>query len=239
MQEESVTRAFVIDDRGTYGRGLAQGFREIAPRDGIRVVGARHAEAGTNLMQLAREVERSHAQAVLVAASDLARARAVMAAIRHEDVHVKLFGGDAMTFGPFLRSLGDMSLDTYITAPVLPPGNYAHSARDFVETFRARYHRAPHPMAIFGYEAGRAVVASLRAATGGTVRDQSIATLRRGTRDAFFAIRERASALGSYSIDRFGDTTLAFYGAYRVVDGQLALGRALSIPPSQQAGLDG
>ena len=239
MQEESVTRAYVVDDLGTYGRGLAQGFRDIAPQDGIEVVGRRHVRAGTNLAALARDVEAKHAQAILVAASDLVRARAVMAAVHHEDVHVKLFGGDSLTSTAFLRALGDMGLDTYVTAPILPPGNYARSARGFVDAFRARYGRDPHPTAIFGYEAGRAVVASLRAATGGTVHDQSIATLRRGTRDAFFAIRERASALGSYSIDRFGDTTLAFYGAYRVVDGELALGRTLSIPPSQQSGLDG
>lgn len=239
MQEESVDRAYVVDDRGTYGKGLAAGFTTVAPQDGIHVVGHEIVDAGTDLPALARRVQRSGAQAILIAASDLSRARAVMEAVHHEDVHVKLFGGDALTPTRFLRSLGDMGLDTYLTAPVLPPGNYARSARVFTAAFREQYHRAPNPTAIFGYEAGRAVVASLRVATGGVVRGQSIAALRRGTRDAFFAIRERASALGSYSIDRFGDTTLAFYGAYRVFRGELALGRSLSIPPSQLNGTVG
>jgi hypothetical protein len=32
----------------------------------------------------------------------------------------------------------------------------------------------------------------------------------------FFATRNRDSVLGRYSIDRFGDTTLPFYGGYKV-----------------------
>ena len=36
-----------------------------------------------------------------------------------------------------------------------------------------------------------------------------------------FAIRDRHSVLGTYSIDRSGDTTLREYGAYRVDRGRL------------------
>lgn len=87
-------------------------------------------------------------------------------------------------------------------------------------------------MAVFAYEAGRAVIDSIRRGARGDIATKPIDSLRINTRNAFFDISERASPLGSYSIDANGDTTLTFYGAYRVEDGQLVLGRTIDVPPS-------
>ena len=38
---------------------------------------------------------------------------------------------------------------------------------------------------------------------------------------ALFATKDRASVLGTYSIDENGDTTLTDYGVYAVKDGEL------------------
>ena len=66
----------------------------------------------------------------------------------------------------------------------------------------------------------------------GNIGSEPIDVLRTNTRNAFFDTSERASPLGSYSIDANGDTTLTFYGAYRVEDGQLVLGRTIDVPTS-------
>jgi len=47
-------------------------------------------------------------------------------------------------------------------------------------------------------------------------------------RAVIFATRDRNSVLGTYSIDLSGDTTLRWYGAYRVVGGRLRLWRVLA-----------
>ena len=44
---------------------------------------------------------------------------------------------------------------------------------------------------------------------------------------AGFATRDRPSVLGTYSIDRFGDTTLTDYGVYRIADGALLWDRVV------------
>jgi branched-chain amino acid transport system substrate-binding protein len=113
---------------------------------------------------------------------------------------------------------------------MLPAGNYAVSGEEYFETFRDQYGRDAEPMSIFGYEAGDAVMDSIRAGVRGDISTEAISSLRNATRDAFFSISERPSALGSYSIDANGDTTLTFYGAYRVEDGELVLGRAIDVP---------
>ena len=48
---------------------------------------------------------------------------------------------------------------------------------------------------------------------------------------AYFATRDRASVLGAYSVDAFGDARLGTYGGYRVVGGRIAWDRVLEIGP--------
>jgi hypothetical protein len=47
--------------------------------------------------------------------------------------------------------------------------------------------------------------------------------------DAFFAIRNRDSVLGRYSIDRFGDTSLSTYAGNRVRRSQFVLDKVLQV----------
>ena len=55
---------------------------------------------------------------------------------------------------------------------------------------------------------------------------------REGAVRALFETRDRASALGTYSIDANGDTTLAAYGGYRVTrGGRLAFSKVLAARP--------
>jgi len=232
MQEESVRKVFIVDDGGTYGLGLKQYFERLAGPVGIKIVGRASASPNTDLVELAERVERSRADAVLYAGSDLPVGLDLFEAIHRASVRIKLFGGDGISLTGFLEALGDVELDTYITAPMLPLGNYAISGKSFFDTYRERYGEDAEPMSIFGYEAGDAVMDSIRSGVRGDIGTETISTLRNQTRDAFFSISERPSALGSYSIDANGDSTLTFYGAYRVEGGKLVLGRAIDVPGS-------
>ncbi len=232
MQEESVSRVYIVDDGGTYGLGLRRYFELFAEPAGIEVTSATSATPGTNLVELAGRVERSGADAVLYCGGNLQTGLELFEAVSRASTRIKLFGGDGISVEGFLEALGDIELDTYVTAPTLPLGNYAVSGDDFFGTYRERYGDEAEPISIFGYEAGDAVMDSVRVGVRGDITTEAIATLRNQTRDAFFSISERPSALGSYSIDADGDTTLAFYGAYRVENGKLVLGRAVSVPDS-------
>jgi branched-chain amino acid transport system substrate-binding protein len=239
MQEESVSRVFVVDDGGTYGLGLKQYFERLAAPAGIEIVGRASAGPGTDFAELAERVGDSRAGALLYAGSDLPIGLSLFEATNRASGLTKLFGGDGISLTGFLEALGDVELDTYITAPMLPSGNYAISGEAFFDTYRERYGEEVEPMSIFGYEAGDAVMDSILSGVRGDITKEAISTLRNQTRDAFFSISERPSALGSYSIDANGDTTLTFYGAYRVEGGELVLGRAIDVPGSILQGSEG
>jgi branched-chain amino acid transport system substrate-binding protein len=76
----------------------------------------------------------------------------------------------------------------------------------------------PQPYAIYGYEAMTLMLDAISRATHGgktTVQRSKVVA-------AIFGTHNRRSVLGTYSIDSNGDTTLARYGSYRVVDGRVA-----------------
>ena len=50
---------------------------------------------------------------------------------------------------------------------------------------------------------------------------------RQAVLDQIFQTRGRKSVLGTYDIDRNGDTSLTDYGVYTIEDGQLAFDRAI------------
>ena len=54
---------------------------------------------------------------------------------------------------------------------------------------------------------------------------------RRAVVDAFFGQKGRRSVLGTYDIDRYGDTTLPDYGGNKVVGGRLVFDRVLKVTP--------
>jgi len=102
---------------------------------------------------------------------------------------------------------------------VLPSGLYPPAARVVLAQYRARFHETAGPYALEGYEAMSAVLLAIR-------RAGSHGNNRQAVIDKFFAIRDRDSVLGRYSIEASGDTTLSRYGVDRVADGRLVFYRA-------------
>lgn len=238
MGQESVKTAYVVDDGGTYGTGLRQLFEKAATTSGIKVINGPRVGKRTEFGDLAERISKADPNALLYAGSDLDLAFSLFEAVHRSSAHIKLFGGDGLALTGFLTALGPIELDTYVTAPQLPTGNYARSGEDFLVRFKEEFGREAEPMSVFGYEAGAVVIDSIRRGVRGDIATDAISSLRTGTREAFFDTTERASPLGSYSIDINGDTTLPFYGAYRVENGQLVLGRTIDVPGSILQELD-
>jgi len=90
-------------------------------------------------------------------------------------------------------------------SPTAYPGGKA-----FLAAYKARYGVAdPNPYAIFGYEAMRLALTTI--ASLGASGDSKSAVL-----SALFSTTNRHSVLGTYSFNRYGDTTLKSFGLYKV-----------------------
>ncbi len=98
------------------------------------------------------------------------------------------------------------------TSAALDPSQLPPAGQRFVRRFRARYDRAPGRYAAYGYESMAVVLDSIDRASADSVSRGSVV-------DAFFGTTDRASVLGTYSIDPLGDTTLDRMTGYRVGPG--------------------
>jgi len=103
-----------------------------------------------------------------------------------------------------------------LTSPTLALSDYPPSARAFNAAYELRY-EDPEPAAIYGYEAMSLLLGAIERATDQGTRP----AVRSEVRAAIFATRARPSVLGTYRIDRNGDTTLRRYGVWVIVAGHL------------------
>jgi branched-chain amino acid transport system substrate-binding protein len=110
-----------------------------------------------------------------------------------------------------------------LTAPNLADSQYPPSARAFAAAYQRRY-GAIEPDSIFGYEAMSLLLSAVARATDHGAKS----AVRSAVRSALFATQDRHSVLGTYSVDRDGDTTLRRYGVYGIVAGRLTFWQAVA-----------
>jgi ABC-type branched-subunit amino acid transport system substrate-binding protein len=185
MRALGVRRLYVADDGSPYGKAVALAVRQDASPAGVTVVSS---QAG--------------ADAVFYGASSATTADRTFDSLAQSSPTAKLFGPSALGGTAFAAGLSaDAQPRTYVSAPGFLPKSLTAAGRKFVSDFTAAYHHAPAEEAIFGYEAMAAVMAVLHEAG-------SSANNRATVVHDFFAIRNRSSALGTYSINVNGDTNL-------------------------------
>lgn len=183
MQSLGVKSLYVRDDGSEYGRTVALEVRNAA--SGIT---------------LASSI--GSADAVFFGGSSQSEATGVFNQAAASNPKLKLFAPSALDDDAWAAGLSPAAQkQLYVSAPGVLPKQLAASAGTFAADFKAAYGHAPSPQAIFGYEAMSAVVAMLHEAGSSANNRQTV------VKD-FLAIRNRASPLGTYSINKNGDTSL-------------------------------
>ena len=187
MTSLGVKRLYVTDDGSSYGKAVAQAVRGRAPSAAITVAS-----------------NATDADAAFIGAADAGFAARTFTRLAAANPALKLFGPSALE-GPALTSAlsaAPAKLNLVISSPGFLARDLNPTGQSFVSGFTAAYGHAPARQAIFGYEAVAALLDVLHQA--GTQANNRATVVKN-----FFAIRNRASALGTYSINpATGDTSL-------------------------------
>jgi branched-chain amino acid transport system substrate-binding protein len=203
MAALGVKRVYVGTDGSEYGKALAYAITT-------------HASPAIGLASSA-----SGADAVLYAGSSQAGAATTFNGAAAANPGVKLFGASALADQTFVASLAPAAQrNAYFSSPGFSSSDLPPAAAQFGSSFKASYGHAPATEAIFGYEAVAAVLSVLKTAGASAVNRSAVV-------HDFFAISNRASVLGTYSIDHNGDTSIAPFVLSRVRGGKLVPYRAV------------
>jgi branched-chain amino acid transport system substrate-binding protein len=223
MRALGVRTVYVIDDQNPFEIPLAEIVIADAQSAGIAVAGhdSVAVATGTVFTGEVEKIARTGAQAVFFAGGPGPGAIALWRALHSANPHTLLLGSSAMVNESFTSAIGAAQGSTYLTTPVLDVGRYPAAER-MVGEYRRHFGAAPGPYALYGYEAMSVVLAAIRRA--GAHANDRVAVI-----DSFFATHNRASVLGSYSIEPDGETTFSRYGVDRVRSGKAVFDREVKI----------
>ena len=215
MHRDGCRRVAIANDQEAYGHGLAALMGSLKHRYGVRIVSSIGIDpTARSVRAYARSLQAQHVDCFMFAGITASDAVLVTEDVAAAIPRAKLYGGDGICPSSFTdpaahgipTSIGRRFKCTVLNLPLNAyPGGPA-----FVSAYKEGYGVAnPDPYAIYGYEAmklGLDTIASL-----GSNGNSRPAILK-----ALLATKDRHSAIGTYSFDRNGDTTLRSYGLYKV-----------------------
>src|SRR3954452_14180976 len=221
MKDNGVRKLYVLDDKEVYGKGIADAVAADAKKAGIQVVGAEGIDPkAANYRSIAQKIKSAGADAFFFGGITANNAVQLWKDVYAATPNLKMFGPDGVAQSDFTEKLGPSQANTFITNPTLPSQLYPPSAQKFFATFKSKYGDDPEPYAIYGYEAMKAALQALKNAG-------DKANCREDVIKGFYAIKDRPSVLGTYSIDADGDTTITDYGGNRVENGNLVFDKVI------------
>lgn len=229
QRDAGCRRTYVLDDGEVDGTDAAMSFQAAARAAHLPVVTPdQYDPRASSYASLAQTIAQSGADCILISALTQENAVALTDQIGEALPRDQLFATAGLAEAAFLNPKNDgvaPALDgrLMVTVATLSNDDYRASGRCFLSAY-ARRVGGWQADAIFGYEAMSLLLDAISRAT-----DHGRRPARRSrVIHALFATRDRHSVLGTYSINRFGDTTLRRWGAYRVQAGRLVFWKAIT-----------
>jgi branched-chain amino acid transport system substrate-binding protein len=221
MQQEEVSKLYILNDKEVYGSGIARTVESGAKAAGIDVVANDGIDTkAANQRGLASKIANSGADGFFFGGNTYGGAIQLWKDLYAANPKLKLFGPDGVAEESFYSQVGAPGANTFITVSTLPAKYYPPAAQTFFKDYEAAYGAPPETYGIYGYEAMAVVLDAMGRAGDCADRKQVL--------DAFLATKDRDSVLGKYSIDPDGDTTLTQYGGYRVKGDELVFDRVIN-----------
>ena len=201
-QEISIKKVFILHDRELYGKGVADVFKRVATRLGLQITGYEGIDArAANFRSLATKIKSTGAELVYFGGTTQSGAGQLAKDLVSAGVKAKLMMPDGCRENALIESAGKENLEgrAYVTFGGLPPSQLKGKGREFYEAYKKKYNAEPEAYAVYGYEAGKIALEGIkRAAT----KD------REKIRAAVAGIQDFEGALGKWSFDANGDTSL-------------------------------
>jgi branched-chain amino acid transport system substrate-binding protein len=224
-RSEGGRRAFVLNDGGPYGFGIAESFRLAGERTGLRVVGT--AEWDGKARDYGRLAGR-----VRAAAPDVVYLGGYVSnnGVRLIEDLRRTLGPDVQIIGPdgfatpelIVEGAGPAAEGFVWTIPTLPNDELPAPGRELASEFEARFSSRPCCFSVQAAQTASMLLDAIEDSDGS--RSQVTGNL--------LGARVEEGYLGDFEIDRYGDTTLNSIGAYRIEDGGIRFDRAIT-PPAE------
>ncbi|GAB2838796.1 branched-chain amino acid ABC transporter substrate-binding protein [Streptomyces deserti] len=210
-------KVFVIDDKKTYGAGLAATFSAEFKKLGGKVVGTEHINPDTkDFSAVATKVKNSGADVVYYG-GEYPQAGPLSKQIKAAGAKVPLVGGDGIYSADFIKLAGASGAGDLATSVGAPVEELA-SAKEFVANYKAQgYKEAYEAYGGYSYDSGWAIIEAVKKVVddnGGKLPDDARAKVTEAMQNVSFD-----GVTGKVSFDEYGDATNKQLTVYAVKDG--------------------
>ncbi|HTU26805.1 MAG TPA: branched-chain amino acid ABC transporter substrate-binding protein [Pirellulales bacterium] len=220
--ELGVRRVFILDDNQVYGKGIATLFIAACHDLGITVLGQESIDdKAQEFKALMTSIKATDPDLIYFGGTTQTKGGQIAKDMVAAGLTCKLMVPDACYEDAFIEAAGAANVNDrcYVTFGGLPTDELRGPGHEFVERYQARFGRPPEGYAIYGYEAGKVALAAIERA-GKKDRAAIIA--------ACLAIRDfDQGALGRWSFDANGDTTVKTISGNLVHDGRFQFVKVL------------
>lgn len=213
-KELGTTKAFVLDDRELYGKGIADVFRASAPKNGITIVGNEGLDPkASNYKSLVTKIKDSGADLVYYGGTTQTNAGQIAKDLVAGGLNMKLMVPDGCFEQAFIEAAGKENLEgrAFITFGGVPAKELTGKGKDFYENYKKKFKAEPEGYAVYGYEAAKVVLEAIKKAGK---KD------RKAIMDAVRATKDFDGALGKWSFDENGDTTIKTMSGNTIKNGE-------------------
>jgi branched-chain amino acid transport system substrate-binding protein len=225
MKEDGCTKVQLTNDKEVYGAGLSANIVLAAKAQGLTLVSNEAIDKNAaNYRSLAQKAKAAGADCFVYAGITANNAVQLYKDFAAALPNAKLYGPDGVAESGFADPKdggipADVAARVKVSVATLNPDSYPPDGQEFFKNYSQKYGEdQPDPYAIYGYEAMRLALDAIDRSKTGDKADII---------KALFATKDRASVLGTYSIDKNGDTTLTDYGIYGIKDGNLTFDKTV------------
>lgn len=214
-KELGMKSVYVLDDNEVYGKGIATLFKEECDVLGVKVLGHESIDVrAPEFKSLMTKIKKSNPDLVYFGGTTQSQGGKIARDLVAAGLTAKLMVPDACMEKAFIRAAGPEAVNgrCYVTFGGVPPEALTGPGKKFVERYREKTQSSPEGYAVYGFEAAKAALEAI-ARAGKKDRGAILA--------AALAIKDYdQGALGKWSFDENGDTTLTTISGNIVQDGE-------------------
>jgi len=225
MEEKGVESVYILDDKETYGQGLADQVQKSADELGIQIVGREGIDTtAANFRSVMNKIAQEDPDAIYFGgiiennAAQLVKDK-LGAGMSNDDI--LFIGPDGVFVDTFLSQAGEAAEGSYVTFGGLPESELSAKGQQFVQEYESKYDEKVQPYTAYAYEAANVMLDAIeRASKEGEVTRETVLK-------EIFATEDYNGVLGTWSFDEDGDTTLTKLSVQRVENGEFEYQRTI------------
>jgi len=233
LDDEGVETVYILDDRETYGQGVADEFQQAAQDLGIDTIGREGIDGSApNYRSLMNKIAAADPDAIYfggIIENNVAQIikDKVGAGMSYEEV--KFIGPDGIFVDELISQGGDSVEGIYVTFGGIPPEKLGAAGQEFIDKYEQNYDDDVQPYTAYAYEAANVMLDAIERASkeAGGVPD------RQAVVEQVFATEDYKGVLGTWSFDDEGDTTLTTLSVQEIQDAEFKLDRTLDVADLQ------